>query len=293
MHGSQTLPNDTYFNLEWGLHNTGQTIQGQVGIADADIDCPEAWDLSTGNASFVIADIDTGMQWTHPDLDGNVWSNPGEIAGNGIDDDGNGYIDDTRGWDFYSVDNNPDDGDGHGTHTAGTIGAEGNNGIGVVGVNWQCKIMPLRFLGPFGGSTSDAILAVNYAAAKGVRVSNNSWGGGGFSQGLFDAINAAKAVGHVFVAAAGNNGSNNDSSPFYPASYNLDNLISVAATDNRDNRASFSNYGAVSVDLGAPGVNVASTYTASGYAYLSGTSMATPHVTGVVALVEALNPSWT
>jgi subtilisin family serine protease len=291
--GSQTIPNDTYFNLEWGLHNTGQVIQGQTGIADADIDCPEAWDISTGSASFVIADIDTGMQWTHPDLDGNVWSNPGEIAGNGVDDDGNGYVDDVRGWDFYSVDNNPDDEDGHGTHTAGTIGAEGNNGIGVAGVNWQCKLMPLRFLGPFGGSTSDAILAVNYAANKGVRVSNNSWGGGGFSQGLYDAINAAKAVNHVFVAAAGNNGSNNDSSPFYPASYNLTNLISVAATDNRDNRASFSNYGAVSVDLGAPGVNVASTYSASGYAYLSGTSMATPHVTGVVALVEALNPSWT
>lgn len=284
--------NDTYFSLEWGLHNTGQSIQGQTGIADADIDMPEAWDITTGDPDFVIADIDTGMQWSHPDLDGNVWSNPGEIGGNGIDDDGNGYVDDVRGWDFYSNDNNPDDSDGHGTHTAGTIGAEGNNGQGIAGVNWQCKVMPLRFLGPQGGSTADAIAALNYAAGKGVKVSNNSWGGGGYSSGLYNAINASKSVGHVFCAAAGNNGSNNDSSAFYPAGYNLDNIISVAATDNRDAMASFSNYGATTVDLGAPGVNIASCYTGSGYVWMSGTSMATPHVTGVVALVYQRNPGF-
>ncbi|HEY3246246.1 MAG TPA: S8 family serine peptidase, partial [Phycisphaerae bacterium] len=286
------IPNDTYFNLEWGLNNTGQTVNGDPGTNNADINGPEAWNVSTGDASFVIADIDTGMQLNHPDLAANLWTNPGEIAGNGIDDDGDGYVDDVHGWDFYSHDNDPSDSDGHGTHTAGTIGAIGNNGIGVAGVNWACKIAPLRFLGPNGGYTSDAVLAVQYCTAKGIKASNNSWGGGS-SQSLYDAINAAKSVGHIFVAAAGNNGTNNDSAPFYPASYNLDNIISVAATDNDDHRASFSNYGATSVDLGAPGVNVASTYTGSNYAYLSGTSMATPHVTGVVALVYGLHPTWT
>lgn len=288
-----TTPNDTYFGLEWGMHNTGQDIRGVIGTPDADIDLPEAWDITTGDPSFVIAVIDTGTQWSHPDLDGNIWSNPGEIAGNGVDDDGNGYVDDTRGWDFYADDNDPDDGDGHGTHTAGTVGAEGNNGQGVAGVNWRCRIMPLRFLGPAGGATSDAVAALNYAADLGVKVSNNSWGGGGYSSSLYSAINASKSVGHVFVAAAGNAGTNNDSSPFYPASYNLDNIISVAATDNRDNRASFSNYGATSVDLGAPGVDIASTYSGSSYVWSSGTSMASPHVAGVAALVYQQNPGFT
>ncbi|MBK7642837.1 MAG: S8 family serine peptidase [Planctomycetes bacterium] len=286
-------PNDSLYSLCWGLNNTGQTVNNDPGIAGADINAPEAWNTFTGDANFKIAVIDTGTQYTHPDLAANIWSNPGEIAGNGIDDDSDGYVDDIRGWDFYSVDNNPDDTNGHGTHTAGTIGAVGNNGTGVVGVNWACKLVPLRFLGPSGGYTSDAILAVNYCTAKQIKVSNNSWGGGGFSQGLYDAINASKSVGHIFCAAAGNNGTNNDSSAFYPANYNLDNLISVAATDNNDGRASFSNYGATTVDLGAPGVNIASTYYGSQYVYLSGTSMATPHVTGAVALVEALNPGFT
>ena len=288
-----STPNDTYFSLQWGLHNTGQTIQGSVGVPDADMDGPEAWDVFTGDGTFVVAVIDTGTQWSHPDLDANIWSNPGEIAGNGVDDDGNGYVDDVRGWDFYSNDNNPDDGNGHGTHTAGTVGAEGNNGIGVAGVNWQCKIMPLRFLGPAGGYTSDAIEAVQYAAANGALVSNNSWGGGGFSSALRDAIASAGSQGHVFVAAAGNNGTNNDSSPFYPASYNVGTLISVAATNNTDGLASFSNYGATSVDVGAPGVDIASTYSGSNYVWASGTSMASPHVAGVVALVYAANPGWT
>ncbi|MEW6743284.1 MAG: S8 family serine peptidase [Planctomycetota bacterium] len=287
------LPNDTYFNVEWGLHNTGQTIQGVTGVPDADIDAPEAWDTFTGSASFTIAIIDTGTQYTHPDLDANIWANTGEIGGNGIDDDGNGYADDIRGWDFYDVDNDPNDTNGHGTHTAGTVGAESNNGLGVAGVNWQCKLMALRFIGPFGGYTSDAILAVNYAASNGARVSNNSWGGGGYSQGLYDAIANAGAQGHIFVAAAGNYSSNNDSSPFYPASYTCPNIIAVAATDNRDQLASFSNYGATSVDIGGPGVDVVSTYPTNSYAYLSGTSMACPHVAGVTALVYAWNPGWT
>ncbi|MCB9915577.1 MAG: S8 family serine peptidase [Planctomycetes bacterium] len=290
-------PNDTYFSLQWGCHNTGQTIQGQAGIADADIDATEAWNLTTGSANFVVADIDTGCDWSHPDLAANIWSNPGEIAGNGLDDDGNGYVDDVRGWDFYSSDNNPQDSDGHGSHTAGTLGAVGNNGTGVCGVAWACKIVPLRFLGPQGGYTSDAVLAVEYCTQKAIKVSNNSWGGGGFSQALFDAINASKAVGHVFVAAAGNDGTNNDSLPHYPSNYSLDNVISVAATDNRDALANEgtwgSNYGATSVDLGAPGVDIASTYMSGGYVWMSGTSMATPHVTGVVTLLYAQNPGWT
>jgi len=291
-----TIPNDTYFGLQWGIHNTGQTILGTPGTPDADIDGVEAWDVSTGDAGFAVAIIDTGTQWNHPDLDANIWSNPGEIAGNGLDDDGNGYVDDIRGWDFYSGDNNPTDGEGHGTHTAGTVGAEGDNGVGVAGVNWRCKLAPLRFLGPSGGFTSDAIAAVNYCTIEGIRVSNNSWGGGGYSQGLYDAIDASKSVGHVFVAAAGNSGVNTDVSPHYPSSYNLSNLISVAATDNRDALANestwASNYGASSVDLGAPGVDIASTWSGSGYVWAGGTSMATPHVAGVAALVYARNPGW-
>lgn len=288
------IPNDPSFGQQYGLLNIGQTVQGSVGIVDADIDADEAWDTFTGSSSFVIAVIDTGVNWGHPDLDANIWSNPGEIAGNGIDDDGNGYVDDIRGWDFFDVDNNPADPNGHGTHVAGTIAAESDNGLGVAGVLWQAKIMPLRFIGPFGGFISDAVLAVDYAAAKGVRVSNNSWGGGGFSSPMINAINNAGAsANHLFVCAAGNNGSNIDSAPFYPASYNSSNLLCVAATTNRDLRAGFSNFGAVGVDVGAPGQDVLSTYGSSGYAYLSGTSMASPHAAGVVAAVYIQNPTWT
>lgn len=288
-----TTPNDTYFGLQWGLHNTGQSIRGVYGLPDADIDMPETWDISTGGPGCLVAVIDTGTQWNHPDLDANIWANAGEIAGNGIDDDGNGYVDDVRGWDFFDNDNNPDDGDGHGTHTAGTIAAESNNGTGVAGVAWNCKIMPLRFLGPEGGATSDAVKALDYAVAKGVKVSNNSWGGGSYSTALYNAIANSRAAGHVFVAAAGNDGVNTDNSPHYPSAYNLDNIIAVAATDNNDRLASFSNYGASTVDLGAPGVDIASTYSGSNYVWSSGTSMAAPHVAGVVALVYLKNPGFT
>jgi serine protease len=287
------IPDDVSFGQEWGLNNTGQTVNGSTGTAGADINMPEAWDSITGNGSSIIAVIDTGTQWNHPDLADNIWSNPGEIAGNGIDDDGNGYVDDTRGWDFYNDDNNPDDADGHGTHTAGTICAKGNNGEGVSGVLWNCKIMPLRFIGPNGGYTSDAVDAINYAVANGAKVSSNSWGSYSFSLSLYNAISNAAASGHIFVAAAGNEGyDNNGSMPFYPASFNPDNIIAVAATTNRDSLAGWSNYGSTTVDVGAPGVNIYSTYKGSGYKFLSGTSMATPHVAGLVALVQEQHSNW-
>ncbi|MFN9994151.1 MAG: S8 family serine peptidase [Phycisphaerales bacterium] len=291
-------PNDSSFTQLWGMNNTGQTVNGDPGVADADIDASEAWDITTGSSSQVIAIVDSGLNYNHPDIAANAWLNPGEIAGNGVDDDGNGYIDDMRGWDFYSNDSDPMDDNGHGTHCGGTVGGVGNNGLGVAGVNWQCKMMGLKFLSASGsGSTTGAISAVNYIVGKGVKASNNSWGGGGYSQALFDAINASRANNHVFVAAAGNNNTNTDSTIYYPQGYALDNIISVAASDNNDQRASFSNYGRTTVDLAAPGVNIYSTYsttpTGTGYAYLNGTSMATPHVTGVVALVQSRNPSWT
>ncbi|MDH6070985.1 S8 family peptidase, partial [Umezakia ovalisporum] len=285
-----TIPNDPSFNLLWGLHNTGQT----GGTPDVDIDAPEAWDIQTGNPDLVIGVIDTGVDYTHPDLVGNIWTNIGEIAGDGIDNDGNGYIDDIRGWDFAYNDNNPMDVDGHGTHVSGTIAGKGNNAVGVTGVAWNAKIMPLKFLDDTGsGWISDAILAVEYATAQGVKLTNNSWGGGGYSQGLYDAIAAAGDAGSLFIAAAGNESNNNDSSPSYPASYNLDNIISVAAITHWDGLSSFSNYGLTTVDLGAPGSDIYSTVPGNSYDSYSGTSMASPHVAGAAALLWSENPTWT
>ncbi|MCU7938827.1 MAG: S8 family serine peptidase [gamma proteobacterium symbiont of Bathyaustriella thionipta] len=283
--------NDTFYNYQWGLNNTGQDILGVIGTNNADIAAEAAWTMSTGNPDFVIAVIDSGVEYTHEDLAANIWLNSGEIPDNGVDDDDNGYIDDIYGWDFFSNDNDPMD-KFHGTHVAGTICAEANNGIGVSGVAWQCKIMALRFIGPDGGFTDDAIAALNYAVDMGVKLSNNSWGGGGYSQSLYDAIENAGMNGHLFVAAAGNDGENTDAIPHYPSAYNLDNIISVAAIDNQDQLAGFSNYGANSVDVGAPGVNIASTML-SVYYWGSGTSMAAPHVTGIAALLYDSHPDWT
>ncbi|WP_197705457.1 S8 family serine peptidase, partial [Dolichospermum compactum] len=283
-------PNDPSFGQLWGLHNTGQS----GGTPDADIDAPEAWDIQTGNPNLVIGVIDTGVDYNHPDLVGNIWTNPGEIAGDGIDNDNNGYIDDVRGWDFAYNDNNPSDVDGHGTHVSGTIAGKGNNGVGVTGVAWNAKIMPLKFLNDQGsGTLSAAILAINYATAKGVKLTNNSWGGGGYSQALYDAINAAGQAGALFIAAAGNSSANADINPMYPAAYNLANIISVASTTRTDSLSSFSNYGLTSVDLGAPGSDIYSTLPNNSYGTLSGTSMASPHVAGAAALVWSQNPTWT
>lgn len=289
-------PNDPQFGQLWGLLNTGQS----GGTIDADIDASDAWDISTGSSAIVVGVIDTGVDYNHEDLAANMWTNPGEIAGNGIDDDGNGYVDDVYGIDAYNNDSDPFDDHGHGTHCSGTIGAVGNNGIGVVGVNWNVKIMALKFLSSGGsGSTSDAIECLNYAVMMrntygvDIRLTSNSWGGGGYSQALRDAIEASKDAGMLFVAAAGNSSTDNDSSPHYPSSYDNENLIAVASTDRNDNLSSFSCYGATSVDLGAPGSSVLSTTPGNTYSTFSGTSMATPHVAGAAALIWARYPSYT
>jgi len=291
-----SIPNDPSFASTWGLNNTGQVINGSPGTPDADIDAPEAWDVTTGSPNVTVAVIDTGVDWSHPDLSSQIWINPGEnCAGcrnDGIDNDHNGFVDDWHGWDFAGNDNNPTDDHGHGTHVAGTIGAAGNNGVGVAGINWNVKIMPVKFLNAQGsGTDANAVSAVLYAAQNGANVMNNSWADTVYSQALADAITVADQHNSLFVAAAGNNGTDNDTTPTYPASYDIPNVVSVAATDNKDNRAFFSNTGRRSVDLGAPGVDIYSTWPGGAYQYLSGTSMATPHVAGAAALAKAAFPS--
>ncbi|MEJ7599196.1 MAG: S8 family serine peptidase [Kofleriaceae bacterium] len=288
-------PNDPRFGELYGMHNTGQT----GGTADADIDAPEAWDNSVGSSSIVVGVIDTGIDYNHEDLAANAWVNPNEIAGNGIDDDANGVIDDVHGFNAITNTGDPLDDHDHGSHVSGTIGAVGGNGIGVVGVNWEVQIMGMKFLDAGGSGTTDgAIASVNYAvmmrnAGVNLRVLSNSWGGGGFSQALADAIESANGAGMLFVAAAGNAGSDNDTTPHYPSSYENANVLSVAATDDNDGLASFSNFGATSVDMGAPGVDILSTTRNNTYQSFSGTSMATPHVAGVAALVLSANDTLT
>jgi len=286
----ETLPNDPQFDQLWGLQNTGQSS----GTAGVDSNAVAAWANTTGSSQIVVADIDTGIDYNHPDLAANVWTNPGEIAGDGIDNDHNGYIDDVYGIDTVNGDCDPMDDHGHGTHTAGTIGAVGDNGVGVVGVNWNVKIMGLKFLDAGGsGSTSGAIAALQYMTMMktqyGINIvaSNNSWGGGGYSQALYDAIQASNDAGIMFVAAAGNSNVDADAAPQYPAAYDLPGIISVGAIDRTAARAWFSNYGATTVDLAAPGVAILSTTPNNTYASYNGTSMATPHVTGAVALAVA------
>jgi alpha-tubulin suppressor-like RCC1 family protein/subtilisin family serine protease len=281
------IPNDTKFSQLWGMHNTGQT----GGTADADIDAPEAWGIATGSSAVKVGVIDTGVDYNHQDLAANIWTNSGEIPGNGIDDDANGFIDDVRGWNFYGDNNNPMDDNEHGSHCSGTIGGVGNNATGVAGVNWRVSIVPIKFLSGSGsGSLSDGVDAIYYATKVGVHLTSNSWGGSGFMQSMKDAIEDANQKGILFVAAAGNSYANSDTSPLYPAAYNNGNIVSVAATDHKDQLAYFSNYGATSVDLGAPGVNVVSSTPNNTYQSFSGTSMACPHVAGVCALMKSASP---
>ncbi len=288
-----TQPNDPEFSQLWGLDNQGQG----GGLIDADVDAPEAWDTSTDSSTFITGIIDTGVDYNHEDLAANMWVNPGEIPDDGIDNDNNGYVDDIYGIDCANDDSDPMDDESHGTHVAGTIGAEGNNGIGVTGVNWNTKIMALKFLDNFGsGDTSDAIECLAYAVNMKINhninivITNNSWGGGGFSQALKDAIQASKNANMLFVAAAGNSSSDTDSLAHYPSGYDIDNIISVAATTRIDNLASFSNFGSTTVDIGAPGLDILSTLPDNQYGLNSGTSMAAPHVSGAAALLWANNP---
>jgi len=263
------FPLDPRFNELWGLNNFGQRVNGVSVTAGAYISAPLAWDTSTGSDTMMVAVIDTGVDFSHEDLFANIWVNPGEIHGNGTeDDDHNGYVDDFYGINAITGTGNPSDDHGHGTHVSGIIAGVGNNGLGITGVNWHAKIMGVKiFDSNNSGTTADVIItAIEYVTKmKGepynipVVAINASWGGGGFSQAEADAIEAAGEAGIVFVAAAGNYGLNNDAAPFYPASYNLPNIISVAATDQNDNLAGFSNYGLTSVDLAAPGVNILST----------------------------------
>lgn len=287
--GEPVVPNDLNSKL-WGLDNQGQN----AGKADADIDAPEAWKFTTGKTQAqggpLIAVIDTGTDINHPDLKANLWTNPGEIPGDGIDNDNNGVIDDVHGYNAMDGSGTFIDDVGHGTHCAGTIGAVGNNEQGVVGVNWNANLMTVKFLGKNGGTLADAIKAISYATKMGARVTSNSWGGGGYNQALKDVLESSPAM-HIF--AAGNDSNNNDKRPAYPASYELPNIISVAATDRKDGIASFSNFGATSVDLGAPGVDIYSTTPNDSYRSMSGTSMACPHVSGAAGLLLAQEPTLT
>jgi len=283
-----TFPNDSRFFDLWGLHNTGQNS----GTADADIDAPEAWDLTTGSPNVVVAVIDSGVDYNHEDLNANMWRNPGEIPGNGIDDDGNGYVDDYYGIDAIDNSGDPMDDDGHGTHASGSIAAVGNNGIGVTGVSWNCRIMALRFLSKNGGgSISDEIECFQYAVNKGAKIVSGSFGEYDFSQSEKNAIDAARNSGVLFMFAVGNDGENNDIKPHYPSSNDSENIIAVGASNRFDQLASFSDYGITTVDVAAPGDDILSTVLNNGYQKESGTSMATPHVAGLAALLKSYNPS--
>jgi len=254
-------PDDAFFDEAWGLNNTGQVINGTSGTNDADIDATEAWEITTGNTSIIIAVIDSGIDYNHPDLRDNIWINEVELNGvDGEDDDNNGYIDDVRGWNFADDNNNPMDSNSHGTHVAGIIGAEGNNATGISGVCRNIKIMPLKFLDSLGvGLVSDEVDAIQYAIDNGAHIINASFGDPGYSNPEQDAIGEAQYAGVLFISAAGNEGKLIDSYPIYPAAYTLDNIISVTASNQNDQLPYWANYGRVGVDVAAPGVNIYST----------------------------------
>lgn len=286
------LTNDQYYSLLWGLNQAN----------DLDINAPEAWQTLANTSSVVVAVIDSGVLTTHPDLSANIWINPNEIAGNGVDDDNNGYVDDISGINAINGSGALTDDNGHGTHCAGTIAGVGSNSIGVTGVVQRMTsggIMGCKFLDSAGsGNLFDAMECVDYITLmrqRGVPVytSNNSWGGGSYSTALRDSITRHRDAGIMFVAAAGNSTNNNDANPSYPSSYQVDNVIAVAAINSSGALAGFSNYGATSVHVGAPGEQIASTYLAANgfYSYLSGTSMAAPHVTGALTLIAGFRPA--
>lgn len=279
-------PNDLDPKL-WGLHNTGQN----GGKVDADIDAPEAWAIHTGSKGAeapIIAVIDTGIDYNHPDLKANMWVNTGEIPGNGIDDDGNGVVDDVYGFNAFANSGNPMDGHSHGTHCAGTIGAVGNNGVGVTGVMQNARLMAIKIFSDSGSTNAAAIVrGINYATQMGARITSNSWGGGAANQAIKEAFEQSPAL---HIMAAGNSSGNNDVKPHYPSNYDLPHNVAVAASNRQDNKAGFSCYGEKTVDIAAPGQDVFSTVPGGGYASKSGTSMATPHVAGVAGLVASAFP---
>jgi subtilisin family serine protease len=313
-----TIPNDEFFNNQWALRNTGQYADG---IAGSDIKAADGWDYEKGSRDIVIAVIDTGVDYTHIEFVDNIWNNTGETDCNdGIDNDDNDYIDDCIGWDFTTCDqfgvdetcetittedNDPMDESGHGTHVAGIIGARGNNGDGIAGVMWNVRIMPLRFLNSQGlGDFFDAVNAVDYARMNGADIINASFGGSGYVPEFFDSVAAARDAGVLFVAAAGNDGTNNDEFPMYPASFNLANVLTVASTNQRDTLSSFSNFGTSTVHVGAPGEYILSTQPPGisfadcansafvGYDFCFGTSMAAPHVAGLAGLILSFYPDF-
>lgn len=292
------VPNDPMLGQLWGIQNVGAAdSDGATGVTGIDVNAVRAWDIQTGSKDILVAVIDTGVNYNHPDLKDNIWTNEAEMNGEaGVDDDNNGIVDDIHGANFVNASaptGDPMDDHGHGSHCSGTIGAKGDDGAGLVGVAWNTKIMGLKFLSASGGGTLEgAIQAINYANKMGAKIMSNSWGGGGFSEALKEVISQSNERGALFVAAAGNDGSNNDSSNTYPANYDVANVLSVAAINNRGQLASFSNYGRNKVHVGAPGVNVVSVTTA-GYESWSGTSMATPHVSGVAVLLASNEPGLT
>ncbi|MDX8394886.1 MAG: S8 family serine peptidase, partial [Mariprofundaceae bacterium] len=304
----RAVPNDPGFSQQWGMQNVGQLINdpsGAVtGTAAADMNLVKAWDITTGSKNVIVAVIDDSLEYDHPDLAANMWNNPGEIAGDGIDNDGNGFIDDVYGWDFRDQDNDPrgvPNQDGHGTAVAGCIGAVGNNGIGVVGANWDVSIMAIRM----AFDSASIIASFDYAIANGAKIINASFGGPFYSQAEFDAVKRLEAAGILLVAAAGNNDVNNDQVFDAPSGYYVPNILSVAASDPNDDLVTWSHYGTTSVDVASPGINIYTTMLPRGvsmgnsgadgisYDYIQGTSFSSPFVAGIAALIKSQYPQAT